>query len=384
MNVEHKVPGAAVAKEPGLTGDTLPRSVPKDHYVSHGIFEEEVRRIFSRGFQFVALSTDLLHNRDFVCLDYHGVSVVVQNFKGEIKAFQNVCTHRFNKIQNEQRGNRPLSCTYHGWSFDAQGCPMGIAKSSDYLGSNVEQADICLPKYEVEICGKFVFVKLDGSEEGLHDYLGSFYEVLEALSPHIGGEVLHETLTHCANWKLLTENVIDIEHCPVAHKESFVPQGYCQKPIEELVFDGPHSSNHIPRQALGREGARNIFLSHLKSRGYTHDSYYHIHLFPNLFVASSEGIAFYVGQVLPIGPEETQLRVRYFEPAVELSPKHRKRQDQLNDDTNANGLKILGEDRDILENIQKGMKMSPRPGVIAEGEKRIRNFFDHYFRLMSA
>jgi phenylpropionate dioxygenase-like ring-hydroxylating dioxygenase large terminal subunit len=29
----------------------------------------------------------------------------VQNFKGKIKAFQNVCAHRFNRIQPDQRGN---------------------------------------------------------------------------------------------------------------------------------------------------------------------------------------------------------------------------------------------------------------------------------------
>jgi phenylpropionate dioxygenase-like ring-hydroxylating dioxygenase large terminal subunit len=360
------------------------RMIPKESYLSQEIFEAEMRAVFSSGYQFVGLTTELANNRDFVCLDYHGVSVVVQNFKGELRAFQNVCTHRFNKIQIEERGNRHLSCMYHGWTFDSEGCPLGIAARADYMASGVDKAELCLPRYQVETCGIFVFVNLGGETRSLREYLGSFYEVLEEIGSHIGAEVLFETMTHKANWKLLTENVIDIEHCPIAHKDSFVPAGYCTKPIEELTFDGPHSSNHIPRTALPREGARKVFLSHLKGRSYIHDSYFHIHIFPNLFVASSEGIAFYVGQTLPIAVEETQLRVRYFEPKVELSPKHRARQDQLNADTNENGLQILGEDRDILENIQKGLRMSPRPGAIGEGEKRVRNFFSHYFDLMSA
>jgi len=380
MNMESPMLQAASGSD--APPPTPLRVIPKESYLSQEVFEEEMRRIFSTGYQFVGLTTELAENRDFVCLDYHGVSVVVQNFKGELRAFQNVCTHRFNKIQIEERGNRPLSCTYHGWTFNAEGCPLGIANRPDYMSSGIDPAELCLPRYQVATVGKFVFVNLGGEERSLEEYLGSFYRVLEEISLHIGAEVLYETLTHKANWKLLTENVIDIEHCPVAHKDSFVPSGYCTKPIEELTFDGAHSSNHIPRAELAREGARKVFLSHLKDRSYNHNSYYHIHIFPNLFVASSEGIAFYVGQTLPLAAEETQLRVRYFEPVVDLSPKHRARQDQLNADTNENGLKILGEDRDILENIQKGLRMSPRPGAVGEGEKRVRNFFARYFQLM--
>lgn len=356
--------------------------IPKESYLSEAVFQEEMRRIFSTGYQFLGLTTELANDRDFVCVDFFGCSIVAQNTKGTIKAFQNVCTHRFNRIQVRERGNRALTCTYHGWTFNARGCPIGVMNRPEFAEEVRDEADLCLLEYPVEICGKFVFAKL-GSGGTLREFLGSFYNDLEEISPHIGAEVLYETLKHKANWKLLAENVIDMEHCPIAHRESFVPQGYCVKPVEQLRFDGPHSSNHIPRASVAREGARNIFLSHLKERGYKHDSYFHIHIFPNLYVASSEGIAFYVGQTLPISAEETNLRVRYFEPAVELSPKHRARQDQLNADTNANGSLILGEDRDILENIQKGMRISPKRGIVSRGEKRIQNFFRHYWELIS-
>ena len=88
--------------------------IPKLNYQSAAVLDEEMRLLFKGGFQFAALATELAGNRDFVVVEQHDCSIVVQNFKGELRAFQNVCSHRFNKIQTEERGNRPLTCRYHG------------------------------------------------------------------------------------------------------------------------------------------------------------------------------------------------------------------------------------------------------------------------------
>src|SRR4028118_1462629 len=85
----------------------LPR-IAKESYFSDSAFQNEMRRIFHRGYQFLALTTELANHKDFVCVDFFGCSIVVQNFRGTIKAFENICTHRFNKIQVEERGNRAL------------------------------------------------------------------------------------------------------------------------------------------------------------------------------------------------------------------------------------------------------------------------------------
>jgi phenylpropionate dioxygenase-like ring-hydroxylating dioxygenase large terminal subunit len=229
---------------------------------------------------------------------------------------------------------------YHGWTFNVEGCPSGIARRADLTSDDVSEADLCLAQYQVEICGKFVFAKLDQSR-GRHCATSSaaIYDDLEEISAHIGNEVLYETLSHKANWKLLAENVLDEEHCGIAHRQSFVPQGYCTQPVQRHRFEGPHSSGTTSGPACrGRAPERSSCAS--QSRGYVHDSYFHISIFPNS-TSLDGGDRFYVGQTLPISAEVTLLRVRYFEPNVELSPKHRVRQDQLNADTNANGLRIL-------------------------------------------
>jgi phenylpropionate dioxygenase-like ring-hydroxylating dioxygenase large terminal subunit len=178
---------------------------------------------------------------------------------------------------------------------------------------------------------------------------------------------------------VLVENVVDNYHCPILHKDSFVAFGFCRSPVEDTIVDpAGHSSWHVPRSEVERENLRRRALSHLAERSYTHDSFYHVYVFPNLFVASTEGMNFYVGHAVPVGPEQSVLRARYFEPRVELKPSHRARQDMLNDQTSIYGINVVEEDRVILEAVQRGVRVSQKPGIVGDGEPRIKAFMDHY------
>jgi phenylpropionate dioxygenase-like ring-hydroxylating dioxygenase large terminal subunit len=354
--------------------------IPHRNYFEPEFLSAELGRFFEAGWEFVGLTSELPYDRDFVTVEYQGCSVVVQNFKGDLRAFQNICTHRFTKLQWEDKGNRPLACRYHSWTYDSEGVP-AIPRKNEY---QVERpADICLPRYRLDTCGQFIFVNRSGDAAPLRKYLGDFWDVLENISRHLGAQIHYATVPHKANWKILVENVLDNYHCPILHKETFVSFGFCRSPVEDTVIDGAHSSWHSPRHELEREGLRRRALSHLADREFAHQSFYHIHLFPNLFVASTEGLNFYVGHALPISAEETLLRARYFEPNLELKPSHRMRQDMLNDQTGVYGLSVIEEDRVILETIQRGIRLSGRPGIIGGGEPRIRAFIEHYKRRMA-
>ncbi len=265
--------------------------IQKENYYSDAILEQEIARLFRSGFQFAGFLHELANDRDFVCVDFLGTTVVVQNFKGAIKAFENVCTHRFNRIQTEDRGNGPLRCRYHGWTFDASGFPVGLPKRDQFLaadGSNA--AALCLPEYRVESCGSFVFFTRADNAQTLADYLGDYARVLEELSRHIGAETHFGHIPHAANWKLLVENVLECYHCAIVHPETFVTGlGVGLKPIEQIEFSSLHSSSHFPRSETKRENLRKKLLAHLDAREFAHDSFFHIYIFPNLFISSTEG-----------------------------------------------------------------------------------------------
>lgn len=360
--------------------------IPTKNYYDPEIFQEEMERLFDAHYQFACFASEVENDRDFVCVEYPGCSVVVQNFRGTIKAFQNVCSHRFNKLQTEDKGNRPLTCSYHGWTYDKTGFPVGLPKRDQFLTGDVERDRemLCLTEYAVEMCGKFVFFRKGDGSVSLREYLGEYYGTLEELSRHYGKQVYFGTTPHKCNWKLLVENVVECYHCALVHKDTFLARlGIGNGGIDDLKFAESHSSCHFPRTEVKGEKIRAKLMSHLDGREFSHNSFYHIHIFPNLFLASAEGTFFYIGHAIPVAPGETAMRIRYFGPNVEMTEKKSTLQDMINEESVALGLSVVGEDKGILENIQKAIQLTDKPGIIGDDEVRIRAFHGHYEAIMA-
>ncbi|WP_052742445.1 aromatic ring-hydroxylating oxygenase subunit alpha [Sphingomonas sp. Ag1] len=350
--------------------------IPNVHYYDAALLGQELAHVFATGWQFIAMADELANNRDFVCVNLPNDSIVVQNFRGELRAFKNVCTHRLNLIQTMDRGNRHLMCAYHGWVFDAQGMPLG---KSGFAPEDADRDRLCLTRYKVDRCGKFVFVSRDPKGPSLEAFLGEFAPLLRDLSRHIGRETHYGLVPHAANWKLLVENVLECYHCATVHPETFVTGlGVGRKPIADVQIVSPHSSSHFPRVPTRRESLRKKIVSHLDSREFAHDSFFHVHIFPNLFISSTEGTAFYVGHALPYSAVGTTLRVRLFEPDVALTEAGRLRQDAINKQGTALALQVIEEDRTILETVQRGVIAADRPSVLGAEEVRIHAFHHAY------
>ncbi len=361
--------------------------IDKRAFLDDDILRDEAARLMNAGFTFAGMTDELANERDFVTLDHPNAAIVVQNFKGELRAFQNVCAHQFARLQDGARGNRLLMCRYHGWNYNAAGYPFGIPRRSEYRLDDVDPACLSLKPYRVETCGRFVFVAAPDCPFDLRTWLGGFWQTLEELSEHLGRQYRFEELPHRANWKLLVENVLDYYHCATLHRETFVADGYCVSGPQDVTVDGPHSSFQLPRTPSAdeeQERVRRRFLSHLANRSFQHDSYLHLFVFPNLFISSTEGRAFFVGQALPVRAAETNLRVRYYEPAG-IANRHRSRQEMVNQQFSETGLAIIAnEDKPILESIQANMALANSPGFLGEGETRIRAWRDNYAHAMDA
>lgn len=356
--------------------------IPRSAYYEPAVLDDELSRLFSGQYQFAALTTELENDRDFVCVDHQGASVVVQNFKGELRAFLNVCTHRFSPLQTEERGNRVLTCRYHGWSFDKTGYPVGMPKRESFAFDD-DREKLCLTRYHVETCGKFVFFRRGGGDETLRDYLGGFYDLLETIGGYFGPEIDYGTTPHAANWKLLVENVLECYHCSVVHPVTFGKTlGIGRAPIADVKVDGPHSSSHFPKTEIKDEKRRQKALAYLDRREFVHSSFFHIYIFPNLFISSAEGVSFYVGHALPTSAAETQLRFRLFGPRLELTRGQKATQDFVDQNSGTLGRAVIEEDRVILEAVQRGVRLADKDGVIGRDEVRIAEFVTAYETLM--
>lgn len=349
--------------------------INKRAYFDEGIFGEECDRIFGHSWQFVGLLGELEANKSFVTLPLRDHDIVVQSFAGELRAFSNVCTHRFNRLQWESRGSRALTCRYHSWNYNSIGSPVGIERLPQFERCDTKQLQ--LQRYQLEVVGKFVFVNV-GSNLSLPDYLGEFWRILEEVSNHLGNEIGFEEVGHIANWKLLVENVVECYHCGTVHSATFTPLGIGRKPLDQVVVAGKHSSSHFPRIAPPREHLRQKFLRHLDSRSFKHNSFYHIFIFPNLFITSSEGLSFYIGHALPVSADRTTLRLRFFDPLVVLAEKEEKRQAGIRAGVLETSLALIEEDRAVLEQIQRGVRAAQAGGILGEEEVRIEAFHQAY------
>ncbi|KLB12687.1 aromatic ring-hydroxylating oxygenase subunit alpha, partial [Xanthomonas hortorum] len=137
------------------------RMHPK-YYLSQEIFEREQRKIFRRVWLFAGLKTLLRENNCFITRNIAGIPLVIQNFHGQIRAFENVCLHRSALIQTGAIGCRPLVCPYHAWSYDEQGRVKNIPDcDAIYRLDNSEKDNLKLREFSLRAIGNLLFVNLD-------------------------------------------------------------------------------------------------------------------------------------------------------------------------------------------------------------------------------
>src|SRR5574343_1020598 len=129
------------------------------YYLSPEIFEREQRKIFRKVWLFAGLRTMLTKHNAFVTRKIAGIPVVIQNFHGVLRAFENVCLHRSALIQAEPAGCRPLVCPYLAWRYNASGevdhIPDGDAL---YQFDPAEKQGLKLREFALHAIGNVLFV----------------------------------------------------------------------------------------------------------------------------------------------------------------------------------------------------------------------------------
>jgi len=351
--------------------------LPK-HYTDQPFFEKEINSLFETNWQFACMKSEVPEKFSYCVVNYHNTSYFLTNTgKNGLRAFKNVCSHRGNKLYFDDFGKRPVMCLYHNWTYNADGKPINAFNKEFF--ETPEPDDLLLDQYEVAEVGEFVFVKLSKSDVTIQDQLGIFYDKLIELSAAIGKRIDINTNVHLSNWKLLVENVLECYHCLPVHQNSLYERlGIGGKPYVNFDFFNGNSSAHAPIDTDKIPPKRKKLLQYLESRTFKHESFYHLYLYPNLFISSTEGSSFYIGQALPDSSAQTSLRVRYFEANLPNMEDYRNYQDIINNDIVSFGNEVLNEDREIIQNVQKGLALHKKKLYLNKEEFRIKAFHEHY------
>ena len=279
--------------------------IPADHYWREDVLARELEAVFKPSWLCLGFVDDLKSDRDFITARIGPHSIVVQNFGGELKAFKNVCSHRFSRIQTEPCGNRLLQCPYHGWTYDAAGRPIGIPLNSSSFGFNdADKAALALTSYALETVGHFVFVRMSPVGPSLRDFLGSFYDDLVHVSAVCPDRFERESYDWAANWKLGMDNAAEGYHVPLVHAESF---GLILKTDLEISTGADHSRyvGNLKERSLNWWGT--VEKSIKLQRSDIYPQYGNFLIFPNIVVTFSYG-AFLTFQTFdPTGPQTLRI-----------------------------------------------------------------------------
>jgi phenylpropionate dioxygenase-like ring-hydroxylating dioxygenase large terminal subunit len=198
-------------------------------YTDPAIFEEEMDKIFHRGWVYVGHAGEIPNPGDFRLRSIGQQSVImVRADDGQVQLLMNRCTHRANAVCQVERGNaRMFRCAYHGWTYRTNG-ELASVTYADRYGASFHKEDYGLRKLpRLGMYRGFVFGSLSPVGMTLDEHLGS--RVKEQLDLFIdlspAGELDVTAGVHKygyrANWKFQIENGMDGYHGNFVHQSFF-------------------------------------------------------------------------------------------------------------------------------------------------------------------
>lgn len=304
---------------------------PAEAYISEDWFARERELLMRPLWQFVAPLPLLNRHNTFVTRNIAGVQVVVQNFDGEIKAFENNCLHRLAPLQTQSEGKRALVCGYHGWSYGADGQVAKIPfNDACYRLKECETLKLKLRQFVVRVLGGLVFVNISENPLPFDEQFGPELQAsMKAASEAFDDEVLIASLPARFNWKLAYENLRDSLHPRFVHPTTLYKRVKFESPVDDAQLPWLHRyreegsaerADHLAVLRSFSNGGENEPIPDMPrfawhenvERHGQRDWYLNWLLFPNLHIASaSGGHAFIIEHHQPISAERTDMTVYY-------------------------------------------------------------------------
>lgn len=362
--------------------------IPPSYYSDTENFKREQVLIFENLWNLAGFTTDLQKHNDYICAAIAGKSIIIQNFRGELRAFLNVCSHRFSRIYQLPQGNSVLKCPYHGWVYNSDGIPVAIPSAERFDINDATKESLRLEKWLVEVCGKLVFVKRNDDGLTLKEFLRDTYDTLAEFSGAFGKKIDEFEIKINANWKITTENTLEGYHVFSVHKNTFSKYGF---PVDKkYMCDEIHSAYSDQGNPKYIEKSKDFILlkqaeSILQNRPLKLGVYYHQLVFPNLTIGTNDGITFYLQIHQPINPVETKLISHVFISDLDIkSDIEQSIIDTLTQSLKKIYVEVCEEDKAICEAVQLGIySQNKGGGIFSLEEQRVYEFHKAYAKLMN-
>ena len=221
--------------------------LPVDLYVSQEFFEAEREKIFRKAWLLVARQDEVANPGDYMLreITVTGHSIIISRQKdGTIRSFHNVCTHRGNRVVDEERGNATrFSCGYHKWTFKNDGSLLGVPDEGNFF--SLDKAKCGLREVRTEVWEGWVFVNLSETPEiSLDAFLGDLKGFMAGIEYPEGFDQIRISADLDCNWKTASDAFSETYHVPAIHPrtigETFASKTNPFAHLLDLRLFGPH------------------------------------------------------------------------------------------------------------------------------------------------
>jgi phenylpropionate dioxygenase-like ring-hydroxylating dioxygenase large terminal subunit len=245
---------------------------PVSHYLSPDRFQAEITQVMRRTPTPFCPSAALPEAGSYVARQAALTPILaVRGQDGQVRAFRNACRHRGVQLVEGAGCKSAFTCRYHAWTYGLDGRLRGVPHEAGFPG--LDKASHGLVPVGVREVGGIVFVTQDGPGPDadldlVPDLLGDGWRYVSAGDQDIP-----------ANWKIVTEGVLEGYHIRATHAETFYPRQYDNITLVEGF--GRHSRVTFPYRAIER--LREAPAEARRCDGVLTHVY---HLFPNAAVAT--------------------------------------------------------------------------------------------------
>jgi phenylpropionate dioxygenase-like ring-hydroxylating dioxygenase large terminal subunit len=397
------------------------RRAPYRAYSDPDVFEREQARIFHGPvWHFLALEAELPEPGSFKTTHLGTTPIIVtRDLDGTLHAAVNRCAHRGSLVCLEHSGTRRdgFTCVYHAWSYDLRGNLTSAAfrrgiRGQGGLPDDFRLEDHGLERLRVDTLSGAIFGTFSARTEPLAEYIGA--DVAAGFQRVIGRPLRilgYDSQIINANWKTYHENTRDTFHANILHT-FFGTFGLSRQSQESAVIYAPSGRHYTTYTKRGTEiesadyAETAASLRSVKSDFTLADpsifdwkdeygdgrSVQITTVFPT-FVIHQVGHSLGVRQLIPQGPQRTELIFTYFGYADDTPAMQETRLRYINA-TGSAGL-VSMEDGAVCELVRKGIAGSGDAASFMEmggkgldgsntklSEKPLRHFWNTYRELM--
>ena len=264
---------------------------PVEHYTSQSRYEQEIALLRQRPVVFCP-SAAIPDAGSYISRTAAGTPLlVVRDNDLQVRAFINACRHRGMKVASGEGCTRTFSCPYHGWTYNLDGSLRGVPGEAAFPDLDKETSG--LREVFAAEKGGLIYVQQEGEPR-----LETLDTALDFFEPSQSFFYKSDTVDE-ANWKLLTETLLEGYHIKSLHRESFYPFGLDNINVVESY--GQNSRVIYPFKRI--EKLRSVARDKRKIEGSATLVY---HLFPNVSVSVLSKHTS-VTVIEPLSPTRTQM-----------------------------------------------------------------------------